>query len=250
MSKVSVLEYANMSAAVYQLPNDGSGYANYLSSKYWTEVKGFSPIHLHYNLPLFARLYIRTIAKHVNAAVLAFRGTQPFSHIDNDIDDLEIGVKALPGRYKVASQIYVLANHYTRFHHGVNCNLTGHSLGGALAQLIAAHVKPHPVTVVFNSPGVGGMDGVNPHAHFPYIHNFNSQEGAINKAGTIVGDVTRLDDKEGDKEWGVTKAFAMLGSAGAAPALLEGAKAMYHEHSIATLIKILQHKPNIANERF
>lgn len=88
-----------------------------------------------------------------NEYILAFRGTETsLPSILKDIDDdLMIAFGVEPEQFKSAKQAYNLA----RLTIGDNSPLilTGHSLGGGLAALVAAKVRPDPV-VTFNSPGM------------------------------------------------------------------------------------------------
>lgn len=69
---------------------------------------------------------------------------------------------------------------------------TGHSLGGALAQLMPLQAGFPAQAVVFNSPGVGNIPGVI-HNRGGLVHNINSRYGIINKIGPLVGYLDIID---------------------------------------------------------
>ena len=64
-----------------------------------------------------------------------------------------------------------------------NLILTGHSLGGAIACLVALMDFPIPSTI-FNAPGCG---------HMPGIHNVDARYDVISKIGLVLGSVQLLE---------------------------------------------------------
>lgn len=229
---VTVLEFAYLAADVY---NPSSKIHHILRD--WSpkslQKEGFQP---HYTDPFFARLYLRhdTTGK-VDAAVVSYRGTQMTKHIDNVCDDLEIALGDDPESEKLANAFYTLAFNHVIFDYGLLLKLTGHSLGGALAQLVAISAKPHPQTIVFNSPGVGQIKDVDANAAYPYIHNFDARHGEVNKIGKTIGHRTDLNIPEGNQK---------------VDNLWEEGERIYQKHKIVDVISALHAKIKVANEVF
>lgn len=150
-------------------------------------------------------VYIKFQAGVAQEAVIAFRGSHSFADYSEDF--LNWGVWAavddqsddLPGYYYPAIAFFAKAKQYLKdyFPSVRKLSLTGHSLGGALSQLIVAHGNRALHTVTFNAPGVGSIHAVNK-AMGVYIQNINSLYGIINKTGTVLGEIEYVSVKEGE----------------------------------------------------
>lgn len=69
---------------------------------------------------------------------------------------------------------------------GIKFHITGHSLGGAIVKLMAAHrsydIRPTGAVLAFNAPGISKMPDVNRDESM-ILHDINSRYGVINKIG-------------------------------------------------------------------
>jgi len=240
--KVTVLEFALLAQNVYFRGTKK------LSKFSWYESTMKSKVNKpSFDNAFFARLYVRVPHPTMKptAAVIAYRGTEALTHIDNDISDLKIGLEIIPEHEKLAKAFYVEANHYIMANYGLHLRITGHSLGGAYAQLTAIESDLHPETVVFNSPGVGDLKGVNSQANYPYIHNFNSEDGIINKVGKTLGSVSELKVTQGKYLLKAGRLFdhTILGD------VLEG-YGDYKQHQIGDVLQAIESNKQVASESF
>lgn len=88
-----------------------------------------------------------------NHVVISYRGTDPTKAGDLVADaHIAAGTQAMSGRFKRAMETYEKVK---KFHKGHDIHLTGHSLGGALANWVSEQTGEHATT--FN-PGVGARD--------------------------------------------------------------------------------------------
>lgn len=157
----------------------------------------------------FAQLYVKFFNGQPKAAIVAFRGTVPTDIKDDYVDIVtwysdvfgEGRADNRPPYLPITMGYYQKAYRYVReyfpslFHSQVY--LTGHSLGGALAQLVVMNGRAHHACV-FNSPGVGHIPGANLR-DAPYILNINSKYGVINKIGQTLGTLRYVDVPEDEK---------------------------------------------------
>ena len=155
----------------------------------------------------FAALYIKYVSGQPAEAVIAIRGTVGiFNKLAdahswwsdiyfNGFDD------SWPPYALNAGVFFRKARDYlkTHFSSHLPLTLTGHSLGGALAQFITACMG-HPVrTITFNSPGIGHMKSIIANSA-NYIHGINSRYDFINKIGEPFGYITYVDVVEKEAE--------------------------------------------------
>ncbi len=194
MYKASLLEYSLLTFDTY---NKKSTYHAKLNG--WLLSKSVKPYAPVFENDMFARCYIHMTGTKPDAAIIAYRGTL-LTDRANISDDLEIYHHTIPEHETLAKMYYAAMYHYLVSKHGIIPSLTGHSLGGAYAQIVAIENNPHPLTVVFNSPGVGDLKNVPHLTDYSFIHNYAAKDGVINKDGQTVGQLTTLDIHKGDWE--------------------------------------------------
>ncbi len=153
----------------------------------------------------YAALYIKFSAGKARAAAIAFRGTVP-TDINNDLEDVyswfssAVGTDCydhLPTYLPQAVIFASKARNYIKQHFPeisyANISYTGHSLGGAIAQLLTLRAQPLKA-VVFNSPGCKEISGSEVENRKNLITSINSRYGVINKIGDIVlGNLSVVD---------------------------------------------------------
>ena len=116
----------------------------------WLSVQGFragKPVH---GVHGFAMMSFVPVAGSDRAPVLAFRGTDDLKDLSDDLNPKGVGMYQLAANEgKIAAALAALQGH------GQAPAVTGHSLGGALAQLAAARF-PDLVSkiVTFQAPGI------------------------------------------------------------------------------------------------
>jgi hypothetical protein len=132
-----------------------------------------------------------------NAVVLASRGTEPRDPRDwRALSDL--GAGRLPVA-QAGSASRLFARHQRLRKAGQRILLTGHSLGGVLAQLLA--IENDTRAVVFNSPSIRGLIDTPPSYVDRRIHSIHARGDLMNRPGGFVrrwlgepvGRVTEID---------------------------------------------------------
>jgi len=153
----------------------------------------------------FAALYVKFQNGRPIDAVVSIRGTVR-SIIGNDVEDI-VGWWSdaiSKGNYdRVPCYVHPIWGFVIKcikiaHHLSVKLKLTGHSLGGAIAQIISLTIHTFEA-VTFNAPGCGHIPG----AYLDRagaIHNINSRYGLINKVGLVVGEVNYIDVPEMESE--------------------------------------------------
>jgi hypothetical protein len=193
MIKITVKEFALLAADVYI---SHSAYAKKTSDdspniSTWRLITDDKLLHVSYHSSFFARLYVRFQGTRATGAVVAYRGTM-LTSLGNLVNDVELALHIRPDSLPLAKAFYNKAFAYLMVNHpGLLPKLTGHSLGGALAQLVAIERSEHyhPQTVVFNSPGVGCLlDANERNQDHSYIHQINTTLDNIHDIGSRIGD--------------------------------------------------------------
>lgn len=149
----------------------------------------------------FAAIAVRNNA--TGEIVIAFRGTDDWKDVTGNWGPLARQSGSLP-QLKEAEAFY----QQVRALYGDNITLTGHSLGGALAQLVAALAKSiHGVDVpalTYNAPGVEGIyrdelvsrdpqRSPLPASSFTNITNYNTALDPVSSRGEQLGQSVNYD---------------------------------------------------------
>ena len=115
-----------------------------------------------------------------NEIIIAYAGTDsPGDWISN----AQMAINQLPGQYTQALNTY---NAIKNENPNANITITGHSLGGSLAQLVGATTGAN--TVTFNSYGTSKIFesmGFNPNANYSNITNYNNSTDILNMINLI-----------------------------------------------------------------
>lgn len=126
--------------------------------------------------------------------VVCFRGTSPADKRDIGAD-VRLGMKLIPEQFFPAMALFERA----RLTHGTNVVITGHSLGGGLAQLVSA-ASTYPA-VTFNAPGVKAvaetLSGSTPFGfHAANCMNIVLKNDPVSSFGTLIGKKLRLPNPD------------------------------------------------------
>jgi hypothetical protein len=169
----------------------------------WYQITDISR-HMHPAQDFYAQLYVKFAFGKPLAGVVAFRGTL-ITDWDNDEVDFDVWASdvfgdgkhdQVPKYFTQAEWFYYDARRYLldelKCHH---LSVTGHSLGGAIAQLVPALMGMPTTAVTFNAPGVGHIPGVKSEQGM-CIFGFNSRYGFLNKIGQSLGRVEYLEVPE------------------------------------------------------
>ena len=204
---ITILEYALLSGHVYQ-PNVTTYFGTKIKSRpisqlskitdsHWYQITDIDP-NMHPYHSYYAALYVKFQDGRPTDAVVSIRGTVT-SMLGDDVEDF-FGwwADALSnGEYdRIPSYVHLIwafvIECITIAHHlSVKLNLTGHSLGGAIAQIICLTIHIFE-TITFNAPGCGHMPRVYKDRSGA-IHNINSRYGFINKVGLVMGEIDYID---------------------------------------------------------
>jgi len=173
--------------------------------------------------------------------VLSIRGSQ--DKRDYLVDDLQIAINALPLQMKDALDAYY---DFIKLPKKSPTFITGHSLGGGLAQLLAAQFTVR--TVTFNAPGMAAQANVPSRNadSYRHIHNVRANRDVVSLKGKHLGDVESVELNETwarNVQWcavGIIGAAAISGGVGAIPAAKAcitggAASTIANQHSIDTL---------------
>ncbi len=124
--------------------------------------------------------------------VVAYRGTEDWEDIKAD---LNIGVGNVPDQFFPALNLFKRADATKSLDKII---VTGHSLGGGLAQLVSAHTVALGVT--FNAPGVDSMakklSGKGYDFHSANVLNVVLKWDPVSSFGDLVGKKLRLSNSD------------------------------------------------------
>src|SRR3989339_1001923 len=203
---ITVLEYAYLSSDVYNEPSKFK--LIHVTTKRdsnlngWRRVTDVDPFVISEH-PFFAALYIKFEEGQAMDAVIAIRGTMKneLANLKEDVESFYSDVLGDGSHTELPSYLInaknfafecrtYLIHHFPEFMLG-NLRHTGHSLGGALAQLMSLTGTPYPA-VVFNSPGCAEMPEID-REDAEVVYNINSRYDIFNKMGHTLGHVSVIE---------------------------------------------------------
>ena len=173
-----------------------------------TDVSSSMSLNNHF----YAQLYIKFYDGVATDAIVAIRGTifndwtndgeDVLSWISDTLGDGHHGMAPEPFT-SMAQQFIWDAIHYNdeHFPHLIGIYLTGHSLGGAIAQLCLLNGAFTPQVITFNAPGIGHLVSERrKEMAAGKIYNINARYGIINKIGQAVGKIYLIDIPQMENE--------------------------------------------------
>ncbi len=219
---LTILEFSKIAGHIYDISKPTYGYVSFKQTTVknitdkdtkdkdtWCIMTDVDPTIDPAN-HFFAQLYLKFENGNATDAVVAVRGTLFTDKTNLGVDALswyadvlgEGGSDSAPLSFTNSLISFIVkAQDYLRnyFPSVLPLKFTGHSLGGALAQLMPLKAGILGRAVVFNSPGVGHIPGVMPDKS-NWVYNINSRYGLINKVGLTLGKVYLIDVPEREAE--------------------------------------------------
>jgi hypothetical protein len=227
---VSILDYAILSAYAYNKSSEDGPLSQKDIDKNDPPPGGYSTFHWRVDTNSgFAATY--STSDITKETVIAFRGTQPagghqagfFDKIRDTLADLGADVKIFLRRLPMNQVSRALALYdVVKSQIGGKITLTGHSLGGGLAQVVAAFNGVEAVT--FNAPGMGSA-----------VERFAEKSGKEIKGNSVVNFRESLDPVSAGtgKHIGVTHGLPIVNKMIAVAKVALGAKAGFVGGAVA-----------------
>lgn len=153
----------------------------------WFQIS-FDALKMSHDYDFYAEFYVKVFNQKIQHLMISFRGTSKFYDYGEDaltwwntvLPGSDYYSQSVPRYWKYAHEFIMKCNSVIKQfdNQGLLANvcgqhITGHSLGGALANLVAAkaaicqppqmrsHLPVMPDIISFNAPGVGGMTHIN-----------------------------------------------------------------------------------------
>jgi len=180
--------------------------------------------------PFYMQLYVKFEQGRAVGAVMALRGTDNLPNLIVDTKSFSSDVlgdgsrDSLPAYLNHAVMFYGSCENYLSRHFPklTQFSVTGHSLGGAVAQLLPLQAGYPSYAVCFNSPGCGHLQGVKKD-HAGWVINVNAEYDFVSKIGLTLGKLYVVDVPNEELE--AKKLFTSFDKSRADSALLEVEKA-------------------------
>jgi hypothetical protein len=158
----------------------------------------------------YAQLYVKFSQGRVTDAVMVIRGSSSLKDYWIDFQSFASDVLADGRKDKIPHYLHLAITTYNKYrrylssakileNRSTSLKITGHSLGGVIAQLIPFQAGYPAIAITFNSPGCGHLLNDKSRSvedYCQHIVNVDSRYGIINKIGLKVGCTYLIDVPE------------------------------------------------------